>query len=66
MKKLSIFQESISSINGCYCIDCFHVAGHPCKLQFDRCVNFMAICQGCLGMPKVFRNNEYLISQLTF
>lgn len=52
-KKLSIFRETISSVNGCYCIDYFHVAGHSFKLQFDYCVNFIGSGQGCLGMPKV-------------
>ena len=61
-KKLSIFRERTSNINGCYCIDCFYVTGHPCKLQLDHWVNLIDSAQGCLGMSQVFGNNEHLVS----
>ena len=46
-----------------YCIDCFHVVGDSCKLQYDHCISKLIGCfQGFSGVHKVFKDNEQLIS----
>ena len=42
-----------------------HVVRRSWKLQFHHCINLIGCGQGCSGMPKVFKNNEQLISPKT-
>ena len=52
------FQEVFPILTSGYDIDCHHVVGHPCKLQFDHCISSVGCGQGSLAMLKVCENNE--------